>query len=162
LGRSRKVIVFADGDEARLAKEAGADEVGMEDLAKKIQEGWSDFDVAVALPRMMKVVGKLGKVLGPQGKMPSPKSGTVTDDIGVAVKEFKAGRVEFRNDKGGIVHAPVGKFSFQPEKIQQNIEAFLEHINSLRPPTIKGSFVLGATVSGTMTPGVSLAVQSQA
>jgi len=160
IGKTRKVIVFADGDEGRLAKDLGADEVGMEDLAKRIEGGWLDFDVALALPRTMKVIAKLGKILGPQGKMPSPKSGTVTEDIKTAVREFKAGKIEFRTDAGGNVQAAVGKVSFSEGDLKANIEAFIEHIRSLKPPTVKGHYMQGATVSPSMGPGISLAVQS--
>ena len=160
IGKTRKVIVFADGEEARLASELGADEVGMEELAKKIEGGWLDFDVALALPRTMKVIAKLGKVLGPQGKMPSPKSGTVTEDIKTAVREFKAGKIEFRTDAGGNVQAAVGKVSFSEGDLKANIEAFLDHIRSLKPATVKGHYLEGATVSPSMGPGIALAVQS--
>jgi large subunit ribosomal protein L1 len=158
IGKSRKVIVFADGDEARLASELGADEVGMEELAKKIEGGWLDFDVALALPRTMKVIAKLGKVLGPQGKMPSPKSGTVTDDIRTAVREFKAGKIEFRTDAGGNVQAAVGKVSFSEGDLKANIEAFIDHIRSLKPTTVKGHFMQGVVVSPSMGPGIALDV----
>src|SRR6185503_10217431 len=137
IGKTRKVIVFADGAEASVAKEMGADEVGMEELAKKIEGGWLDFDVAIAMPRTMKVIAKLGKVLGPQGKMPTPKAGTVTDDIRTAVKEFKAGKIEFRTDAAGNVQAAVGKTSFSEGDLKANIEAFIEHIRNLKPTTIK-------------------------
>jgi large subunit ribosomal protein L1 len=160
IGKTRKVIVFADGDEARLASELGADEVGMEELAKKIEGGWLDFDVALALPRTMKVIAKLGKVLGPQGKMPSPKSGTVTDDIRTAVREFKAGKIEFRTDAGGNVQTAVGKVSFSEGDLKANIEAFLDHIRSLKPSTVKGHYLEGAVVSPSMGPGIPLAVVS--
>ena len=160
IGKTRKVIVFADGDEARLASELGADEVGMEELAKKIEGGWLDFDVALALPRTMRVIAKLGKVLSPQGKMPSPKSGTVTDDIRTAVREFKAGKIEFRTDAGGNVQTAVGKISFSEEDLKANIEAFLEHIKSLKPATLKGHYLEGAVVSPSMGPGISLAVEN--
>jgi large subunit ribosomal protein L1 len=158
IGKSRKVIVFADGDEARLASELGADEVGMEELAKKIEGGWLDFDVALALPRTMKVIAKLGKVLGPQGKMPSPKSGTVTDDIRTAVREFKAGKIEFRTDAGGNVQAAVGKVSFSEGDLKANIEAFIDHIRSLKPTTVKGQYMQGVVVSPSMGPGIALDV----
>ena len=160
IGKTRKVIVFADGDEARLASELGADEVGMEELAKKIEGGWLDFDVALALPRTMKVIAKLGKVLGPQGKMPSPKSGTVTDDIRTAVREFKAGKIEFRTDAGGNVQTAVGKISFSEGDLKSNIEAFLEHIKSLKPATVKGHYMEGAVVSPSMGPGIALAIEA--
>jgi large subunit ribosomal protein L1 len=160
IGKSRRVIVFADGEEARLARDAGADEVGMDDLAKKIEGGWLDFDVAIALPRTMKVISKLGKVLGPKGLMPSPKNGTVTEDVRTAVREFKAGKIEYRNDAAGNVQAAVGKLSFSEEDLRANIEAFLEHIRSVRPATVKGNFIQNASVSASMGPGLALAVQA--
>lgn len=153
LGKSVKVIVFAEGDKADAAQQAGADEVGSEDLAKKIQDGWTDFDVVIASPDMMKHVGKLGRVLGPQGKMPSPKSGTVTPDVAGAVTEFKAGKVEFRTDSGGNVHAPLGKRSFAVEDLEANLLAFLQHVSGLRPAAVKGSFLRKVSVSTTMGPG---------
>jgi len=154
LGKTIKVIVFADGEKADAAKAAGADEVGAGDLADKVLGGWTDFDICIASPDMMKHVGKLGKVLGPQGKMPSPKSGTVTPDVAAAVKEFKAGKVEFRTDAGGNVHAPLGKRSFAVEDLQANLVAFLEHISTLRPPAVKGAFLRKISVSTSMGPGV--------
>jgi large subunit ribosomal protein L1 len=157
LGKTVKVIVFAEGDKAEAAKTAGADLVGSGDLADKILGGWMDFDIVIASPDMMKHVGKLGKVLGPQGKMPSPKSGTVTPDVGAAVKEFKAGKVEFRTDAGGNVHAPLGKRSFAVEDLQANLQAFLDHITSLRPPAVKGEFLRKISISTTMGPGVAIA-----
>src|SRR5262245_11581717 len=160
IGKTRKVIVFADGDEARVAQELGADAVGMEELAKKIEGGWLDFDVALALPRTMKVIAKLGKVLGPQGKMPSPKSGTVTDDIRTALREFKAGKIEFRTDAGGNVQAAVGKVSFSEGDLKANIEAFIEHIRSLKQATVKGHYMEGAVVSPSMGPGIALEIVS--
>jgi large subunit ribosomal protein L1 len=153
LGKSVKVIVFAEGDKAQAAKDAGADQVGAADLAEKIIGGWMDFDIVIASPDMMKHVGKLGKVLGPQGKMPSPKSGTVTADVGAAVREFKAGKVEFRTDAGGNVHAPVGKRSFKTEDLEANLRAFLDHLAALRPASVKGQFVRKVSVSTTMGPG---------
>lgn len=160
IGKTRRVIVFADGEEARVAQEMGADEVGMEDLAKKIEGGWLEFDVAIAMPRTMKVISKLGKVLGPKGLMPSPKNGTVTDDVKTAVREFKAGKIEFRNDAAGNVQAAVGKLSFSEEDLRANVEAFIEHIRSVRPATVKGTFIQNASVSATMGPGIALAVQA--
>ncbi len=153
LGKSVRVVVFAEGDKARAAEDSGADAVGSEDLAKRIEGGWLDFDVVIASPDMMKHVGKLGKILGPQGKMPSPKSGTVTPDVGSAVREFKAGKVEFRTDAGGNVHAPVGKRSFSVEDLTVNLSAFLDHLTSLRPPAVKGQFLRKISVSTTMGPG---------
>ncbi len=153
LGKNVTVVVFAEGDKAEAAKEAGADEVGSADLAEKISGGWMDFDVVIASPDMMKYVGKLGKVLGPQGKMPSPKSGTVTPDVANAVTEFKAGKVEFRTDAGGNVHAPVGKRSFPVEDLEANLSAFLDHIQGLRPSAVKGQFLRKVSVSTSMGPG---------
>ncbi len=153
LGKSVKIVVFAEGDKAEAASAAGADEVGSGDLAQKIQDGWMDFDVVIASPDMMKHVGKLGKVLGPQGKMPSPKSGTVTPDVAKAVSEFKAGKVEFRTDSGGNVHAPLGKRSFPIEDLESNLSAFLDHLSSLRPPAVKGNFFRKISLSTTMGPG---------
>ncbi|MBL6757336.1 MAG: 50S ribosomal protein L1 [Planctomycetes bacterium] len=153
LGKTVKVVVFAEGDKADAAREAGADEVGSDDLAAKIQGGWMDFDVVIASPDMMKHVGKLGKVLGPQGKMPSPKSGTVTPNVGEAVTEFKAGKVEFRTDAGGNVHAPLGKRSFSTEDLVANLSAFMNHLSGMRPAAVKGNFVRRISVSTTMSPG---------
>lgn len=153
LGKSVKVVVFAEGDKAEAAKAAGADEVGSDELAAKIQGGWMDFDIVIASPDMMKHVGKLGKVLGPQGKMPSPKSGTVTPDVAKAVEEFKAGKVEFRTDAGGNVHAPLGKRSFSSDDLVANFTAFLNHLTGLRPAAVKGNFVRRVSVSTSMSPG---------
>jgi large subunit ribosomal protein L1 len=158
IGKERKVIVFAEGDKAKDAKEAGAAEVGGDDLAKRIQEGWTDFDIAIAEPSMMRHVGKLGKILGPLGKMPSPKSGTVTDNIGYAVKQFKAGKIEFRSDAGGNVHTIVGKKSFDETRLVENIDALIEHVKNSRPPSAKGIFVQKAVLSSTMGPGIPLKV----
>jgi len=156
LGKTVKVIVFAEGERAKSAKDAGADEVGAAELAEKILGGWSEFDIVITSPDMMKHVGKLGKVLGPQGKMPSPKSGTVTNDVAAAVKEFKAGKVEFRTDAGGNVHGLVGKRSFAVEDLQANLRAFLDHVASMRPPAVKGDFFRKISVSTTMGPGVQI------
>lgn len=158
IGKTLRVIAFADGDEAAAAAAAGAVEVGAAELVAKIQDGWTDFDVAVAHPRMMRFVGRLGKVLGPQGKMPSPKSGTVADDVGRAVREFRAGKVEFRNDKGGNVHVPVGKRSFEDRLLVENIQALLDHLQGLRPSGVKGVFLQSAFLSATMSPSVRIAV----
>jgi len=158
IGKSKRVIVFAEGDKAKEAEEAGAIEVGSAELAAKIQGGWLDFDVAIATPDMMRHVGKLGRVLGPQGKMPTPKSGTVTTEVGNAVREFAAGKIEFRNDAGANVHVPVGKRSFEPDSLKENVEAFFEHLKGLRPATSKGTYLVSATLSTTMGPGISLAV----
>ena len=160
IGKARRVIVFADGDEAAAARQLGADEVGMDDLSKKIEGGWFEFDVAIALPRTMKVIARLGKVLGPKGLMPSPKNGTVTDDVKTAVREFKAGKIEYRNDAAGNVQAAVGKISFSEEDLRANVEAFIDHIRSVRPATVKGTFIQGVSIAPTMGPGVALAVQA--
>ncbi|HPA94419.1 MAG TPA: 50S ribosomal protein L1 [Petrotogaceae bacterium] len=157
IGKTVRIAVFATGDKAKEAKDMGADFVGAGDLVEKVmKEGWTDFDVAIAAPDMMKDVGKLGKVLGPKGLMPSPKAGTVTADIGNAVKEFKAGRIEVRNDKTGNVHFPVGKKSFDDIKIKENIVAGLEQLNKLKPTTSKGKFIKKVTLASTMSPGVKL------
>lgn len=157
IGKTVRIAVFATGDKAKEAKDMGADFVGAGDLVEKVmKEGWTDFDVAIAAPDMMKDVGKLGKILGPKGLMPSPKAGTVTADIGNAVKEFKAGRIEVRNDKTGNVHFPVGKKSFDDIKIKENIVAGLEQLNKLKPTTSKGKFIKKVTLASTMSPGVKL------
>ena len=156
IGKSKSVIVFAEGENADAAREAGADEVGGEELAKRIQDGWLDFDVCIAHPAMMRVVGRLGRVLGPQGKMPSPKSGTVTDQIAQAVGEFKAGKIEFRADAGGNLHVPVGKRSFEAEALKENIVHFMSHVRVLKPAAVKGTYIRKVSVSGTMTPGLIL------
>ncbi len=157
IGKTQRVVVFAKGDLANAAKEAGADEVGQDDLAKRIREGWMDFDACIATPDMMGLVGPLGKVLGPRGLMPSPRAGTVTMDVAKVVREYKAGKVEFRNDAAGIVHAMVGKLSFDAPKLQENIKAFLDHILSLKPASVKGTYLRGLTISATMSPGVRIA-----
>ncbi|HCW51595.1 MAG TPA: 50S ribosomal protein L1 [Clostridiales bacterium] len=153
-GKQRKVLVFAKGEKAREAEEAGADYVGAEDLAAKIQEGWLDFDVAVATPDMMSVVGKLGRILGPRGLMPNPKSGTVTFDIAQAVRQIKAGKIEFRADKTGIVHAPIGKASFEDEKLLDNFRTLMEALSKARPAAAKGQYFRSVVLSLTMGPGV--------
>lgn len=158
IGRTQRVVVFAKGDMATAAKEAGADEVGQEDLAKRIKDGWLDFDVCIAAPDMMGVVGPLGRVLGPRGLMPSPRAGTVTPDVAKVVQEYKAGKVEFRNDSGGNVHAVVGKLSFDNSRLQENIQSFLDHINGLKPIAIKGTYVRSIAICATMSPGVAVAV----
>ena len=157
IGKSLRVSVFAKGEKAEEAKAAGAEEVGGPELAEKIKGGWTDFDVCIAAPDMMGVVGPLGKVLGPRGLMPSPRAGTVTPEIAKTVKEYKAGKVEFRNDAGGIVHAVVGKLSFEAPKLLENIQAFISHILAIKPAAIRGQYVKGITISGTMTPGVRIA-----
>lgn len=160
LGKTVRVVVFAEGDKAEAARQAGADEVGAGDLADRILGGWLDFDIVIASPDMMKHVGKLGKVLGPQGKMPSPKSGTVTPDVAKAVQEFKAGKVEFRTDAGGNVHAPVGKRSFSAEDLLANLTAFLDHLAGMRPAAVKGTYMRKISVSTTMGPGAFISYGS--
>ncbi|MCD0463350.1 50S ribosomal protein L1 [Roseiconus lacunae] len=154
IGKQQRIVVFAKGDAAKAAEEAGADEVGQEDLAKKIKDGWTDFDVCIAAPDMMGLVGPLGRVLGPRGLMPSPRAGTVTPDVGKVVQEYKAGKVEFRNDKGGNVHAMVGKMSFDESKLVDNINAFIQFIDSLKPQNVKGTYMKGVAICGTMSPSV--------
>ncbi|HUE71166.1 MAG TPA: 50S ribosomal protein L1 [Pirellulaceae bacterium] len=158
IGRTQRVAVFAKGDLADQAQAAGADVVGQEDLAQKIKDGWTDFDVCIAAPDMMGLVGPLGKVLGPRGLMPSPRAGTVTADISRVVKEYKAGKVEFRNDKDGIVHAVVGKTSFEPKQLQENIESFVHFVLGLKPASIKGQYVKSVALCATMSPSVRIAV----
>ncbi len=157
-GRTQRVIAFCDEDSAAAAKEAGAIEAGGDELIEKISGGWMDFDVAVAHPQMMGKVGKLGRVLGPQGKMPSPKAGTVTPDVATAVREYAAGKIEFRNDSGGNIHLPVGKVSFPSEDIKENIDAAVSHMQKLKPSAAKGQYIKRACISGTSTPSVQLAI----
>jgi len=157
IGKSKKVAVFAKGDKAEEAKAAGADVIGAEDLAAKIKEGWTDFEACIAAPDMMGLVGPLGKVLGPKGLMPSPRAGTVTPDVGKTVKEYKAGKVEFRNDPTGIVHAVVGRLSFDEKKLSENIRAMIDQILHMKPASVKGVYVKSITVSGAMTPGIKIA-----
>jgi large subunit ribosomal protein L1 len=156
MGKTVKLAVFAKGDKAKEAEAAGADIIGAEDLAEKIQGGFMDFDKVIATPDMMGVVGRLGKVLGPRGLMPNPKVGTVTMDLAKAVKEQKAGKVEFRVEKAGIVHVPFGKASFDPEKLKANFNAIMEIIYKAKPQTAKGVYVKNVTVSTTMGPGIKL------
>ncbi|MBK8098910.1 MAG: 50S ribosomal protein L1 [Planctomycetes bacterium] len=158
-GKTIKIAVFAEGERAKEALAAGADFVGGADLAEKVEKGFTDFDMTIAAPDMMKYVGKLGKVLGPQGKMPSPKAGTVTPNVAAAVKEFKAGKIEFRTDAGATVHAAIGKKSFAGDDLVVNLQAFLDHLRTLRPPQAKGEFIRKVVVSTTMGPGVALAVE---
>lgn len=158
IGKSQRVAVFAKGDLAEAAKAAGADVVGQEDLAQKIKDGWTEFDVCIAAPDMMGLVGPLGKVLGPRGLMPSPRAGTVTPDVSKAVKEYKAGKVEFRNDDTGIVHAVVGKISFDGPKLKENIEAFINYILGLKPHSVKGVYVKSVALCATMSPSVRVAI----
>lgn len=156
IGKSKRVIAFCDDSEAAAAKEAGAVEAGSDELVDKVAGGWLDFDVAIASPKVMGKVGKLGRVLGPQGKMPSPKNGTVTPDVATAVSEFAAGKVEFRNDAGGNVHALVGKLSFDDDKLIGNIKAFMEHIEKMKPASSKGTYVKKVCLSATMSPSVAV------
>lgn len=155
-GREVRVLVFAKGEKAQEAEEAGADFVGDEDLAAKIQGGWLDFDVAIATPDLMAVVGRMGRILGPRGLMPNPKSGTVTFEVGQAVKEVKAGKVEFRTDRGGTVHVAIGKASFSAEQLEENFRTLMAVLASSRPASAKGQFVRSITVSSTMGPGVRI------
>ncbi|MCD6442605.1 MAG: 50S ribosomal protein L1 [Thermotogae bacterium] len=156
-GKKVRVLVFAKGEKAKEAQEAGADIVGAEELIEKIaKEGFLDFDVAIATPDMMRYVGRLGKILGPRGLMPSPKSGTVTEDVASAVKEFKSGRIEIRNDRTGNLHLPIGKVSFDKEKLKENLVSALSQINSMRPQAVKGRFLEKAVISSTMGPGIKL------
>jgi large subunit ribosomal protein L1 len=155
-GKSIRVIVFAKGERASEATAAGADLVGAEDLVEKIQGGWLEFDSAIATPDMMGLVGRLGRVLGPRNLMPNPKVGTVTMDVARAVRELKAGRIEFRTEKTGIVHAPIGKVSFGPDKIRENLVALLEQLQRLKPQTAKGKYWKSVTVSATMGPGLRI------
>ncbi len=158
IGKSKKVIAFCGEGEIEACKKAGAIEAGGEDIVDKINKGWMDFDVAVAHPSMMGKIAKLGRVLGPQGKMPSPKSGTVAQDIVTAVKEYSAGKVEFRNDAGGNIHAIVGKLSFSEADLRENINAFVDHIRHIKPAAAKGQYVRRVCISGTMTPSVELQI----
>ena len=158
-GKSRTVLVFAEGDKAREAEAAGADFVGGIELVKKVEGGWAEFDVAIAVPAMMRHVGRLGKVLGPVGKMPSPKAGTVTDDLPKAVREYKAGKVEYRVDSGASVHAPIGRRSFDGQKIRENLLALVESVRAAKPQTSKGVYIRSCTLSSTMSPGISLDLQ---
>jgi large subunit ribosomal protein L1 len=158
IGKSLRVIVFAKGDKIAEAEEAGADEVGGPELAERIKGGWTDFDACIAAPDMMGIVGPLGRVLGPRGLMPSPRAGTVTPDVGKTVKEYKAGKVEFRNDSGGNVHAMVGKLSFESPKLVENIQSFVDFINNMKPAAVRGQYMRGVAISATMTPGIRVAI----
>ena len=158
IGKTLKVIAFCEGADAEQAKSAGAFEVGSDELVSKIQGGWLDFDVAISHPRMMSKVGKLGRILGPQGKMPSPKSGTVTAEVASAVKEYSAGKVEFRNDSGGNVHVPVGKLDFEKEKLLDNINAFIDQIKKMRPNSTKGTYLKKISICATMSPSVEVMI----
>jgi len=159
LGRKVRVLVFAAGEKMKEAEDAGADFVGGDEMAKKIEGGWLDFEAVVATPDMMKVVGRLGKVLGPRGLMPNPKAGTVVPpaDLARAINELKAGRVEFRNDKTGNLHVPVGKASFEYERLLENAQSIVDAVNRVRPSTVKGQYIRRVTITSTMSPGVHIA-----
>src|SRR5881628_1593404 len=160
LGKSKRVAVIASGEKVGEAREAGADEVGGEDMVQKIQDGWMEFDAVVATPDMMKSVGKLGKILGPRGLMPNPKTGTVTMDVARAVKEVKAGKVEFRVDKTGIIHCAIGKVSFEPDKLAENAHSLIASVLKAKPASAKGRFVKSIVVSSTMGPGFPIDLAS--
>ncbi|HOE12643.1 MAG TPA: 50S ribosomal protein L1 [bacterium] len=155
-GQTVRVLVFAEGDAAKQAQEAGADFVGSEDLAKKIQEGWTDFDVAIATPDMMRIVGRLGKILGPRGLMPNPKTGTVTTDVARTIQEFKAGKIEYRADRTGGIHVRVGKASFSSQQLLDNIRVVIDALLRARPTTAKGQYVKSLFLCSTMSPSVRL------
>ena len=158
IGKTKRVIAFCEGEQAEAARKAGAVEAGSDELIEKIQKGWADFDVAVATPAMMRSVSRLGRILGPQGKMPSPKTGTVVEEVAPAVEEYAAGKVDFRNDEGGNLHVPVGKLSFEVEKLVENVEAFLAHVRSRKPTTSKGAYLKKVCLAATMSPAVALDV----
>ena len=158
IGKSQRVLVFTQGDNVAAAQAAGADHIGGKELADKIRGGFMDFDVAIATPDMMGVVGPLGKVLGPRGLMPSPRAGTVTQDVAATVREYKAGKVEFRVDAGGNVHCVVGRLSFDQQKLVENVEALLKYIRSLKPSTSKGQYIRNVAIGATMTPSITVAV----
>ncbi|MBO8136896.1 MAG: 50S ribosomal protein L1 [Desulfotomaculum sp.] len=155
-GKDKTVLVFAKGDKAKEAEAAGADFVGAEELVEKIQGGWLGFDVAIATPDMMAQVGKLGRILGPRGLMPNPKTGTVTMDVERAVKESKAGKINYRTDKAGIIHAPIGKVSFETDKLKENFETLLDTLIKAKPAAVKGTYIKTITLSSTMGPGVKV------
>jgi len=156
IGKQKKVIAFCEDSNVEAARNAGAIEAGCDDLIKKVTDGWMDFDVAIASPKVMGKVGKLGRVLGPQGKMPSPKNGTITMDVATAVAEFAAGKVEFKNDTGGNVHVVIGKQSFATEKLVENLEAFVSHIKKIKPAAAKGTYIKKMCLSATMSPGITV------
>jgi large subunit ribosomal protein L1 len=160
LGKSKRVVAIASGEKVREAREAGADEAGGDDIVQRIQGGWMDFDAVIATPDMMKSVGRLGKVLGPRGLMPNPKTGTVTMDVARAVREVKAGKVEFRVDKTGIIHCPVGKVSFDAQKLVDNAQALISSVIKAKPATAKGRYVRSIALSSTMGPGIRIDVAS--
>ena len=155
-GKKVRTLVFASGEKIKEAEDAGADHVGGEELAKKIQDGWLDFDAVVSTPDMMRVVGRLGRLLGPRGLMPNPKSGTVTFEVGKAIEDIKAGKVEFRVDKAGVIHAPLGKLSFEPNQLQENVESLARAVLRAKPAAAKGKYVLGISLSSTMGPGLKI------
>ena len=156
IGKARRVIAFCEGEDVEKATAAGAVEAGSDELIKKIQDGWMNFDVAVATPAMMRSVSRLGRILGPQGKMPSPKAGTVVEDVATAVNEYAAGKVEYRNDDGGNLHIPVGKASFEEQNLIENIQAMFDHVKRIRPPAAKGAYVKKVCISATMSPAVQV------
>ncbi len=158
IGKKKKVVAFCDDADVEAAKNAGAIEAGCDELIKKVTDGWMDFDVAIASPKVMGKVGKLGRILGPQGKMPSPKNGTVAADVAAAVAEFSAGKIEFKNDAGGNVQVVIGKQSFEAEKLISNIEAFVAHIKKIKPQTTKGTYIKKMCISATMSPSVTVIV----
>jgi large subunit ribosomal protein L1 len=158
IGRTNKVIAFVQGNNVEVAKAAGAIEAGGDELAQKVNGGWTEFDVAIATPDMMPKIARLGKVLGPQGKMPSPKAGTVTTDVATAVREYTAGKVEFRNDAGGNIHVPVGKLSFSEHDLAANAHAMIEQLRKMKPPTAKGVYIKKITVHSSMSPGIQIDV----
>ncbi|MCL0067837.1 50S ribosomal protein L1 [Peptococcaceae bacterium] len=158
-GKTKKVLVFAKGEKAKEAEEAGADYVGDEDLVQKIQNGWMDFDVAIATPDMMPLVGRLGRILGPRGLMPNPKVGTVTMDIERAVKESKGGKISYRTDKAGIIHAPIGKVSFDEEKLYENFSVLIDALIKVKPESVKGTYFKSVVLSSTMGPGIKVNTQ---
>ena len=160
VGRDTRVLVFAKGDKEQEARDAGADHVGGDDLAKKIQEGWFEFDRVIATPDMMGVVGRLGRVLGPRGLMPNPKLGTVTPNVGAAVRDQKAGKVEYRVDKAGIIHCGIGKVSFEGEKLWENASALLDMVLKAKPASTKGTYMKKVSLTSTMGPGVTISVVS--
>ena len=158
-GKTRRVIAFAQGDKAREAEEAGADVAGAEDLVQRIQGGWLDFDVAVATPDMMGMVGRLGRVLGPRGLMPNPRTGTVTPDVGRVIREVKGGRIDFRVDKTAVIHMPIGRISFEPDKLMQNLGAAVDAVVRAKPSAAKGQYIRSITLTTTMGPGIKLEIQ---
>lgn len=158
IGKQKKVIAFCEDSDVEAARSAGAVEAGCDELIKKITDGWSDFDVAVASPKVMGKVGKLGRILGPQGKMPSPKNGTIAANIATAVAEFAAGKVEFKNDAGGNVHVVVGKCSFDAQKLIDNVDAFVSHIKKIKPATTKGTYIKKMCISATMSPSITVSI----